>query len=191
MTAAQSAVLLLVLSAFLTPILVAVVALIGLARARKTILVLAIVGLLLFLSAEIGSRVLLSLANAGVPVGLLTALQSLGSPMIQLGAALGSVGGILGLIRTAQIRRWRWFGGIFAAMLVTGLGGLFLNYYPISLIIGTQRAFALFYTSTFTIITIALFCASFVAQITYGIFGPDEPTSSQTDAGTAPAAIIP
>ena len=184
MTAQQSAVLLLVLSAFLAPVLVAVVALIGLARARKTMLVFAIVGLLFFLSAEIGLRTLLSLAHAGFPASMLTAFQTLGSPMVQLGTALGSVGGTLGLIRTAQIRRWRWFAGLFAAMIITGISGLFLNYYLISVFIGTQQAIDFFYTPTSTIISIALFCASFVAQIAYGIWGSDNPPSS-----TVPASV--
>jgi hypothetical protein len=111
--------------------------------------------------------------------------------MIQAGAAAGSVGGVLALIRTAQIRRWRWFIGLFAAMLVTAISGLFLSSFVISQFTGTQQALELLQTPTYAILTNAVFCTSFVAQILFGIFGPDEPASSQTNAGTVSASTIP
>jgi hypothetical protein len=191
MTAAQSAVLTTALSAILRPILVAAAALIGLARARKTVLVLAVVGLLLYLTAQIVLRSLFSLANAGVPVGILTTSQSLGPLAISAGAQAGSVGGFLALIRTAQIRRWRWFGGLLAAVLVSAVAGLFLNAFVVSQFTGTQRALELLVTPPYAIITNAVFCVSFLAQILYGIFGPDGPADSQTNTGAVSAPIIP
>jgi len=56
MTATQLAVLTTILSSLLGPILVAIVAIIGLNNAKKTVLVLSIVGLVLFLSVEVGLR---------------------------------------------------------------------------------------------------------------------------------------
>lgn len=180
MTAAQSALLTTVLSAVLVPVLAAIVAIIGLARARKTVLVLAIVGLLLYLITEIGVRLIESAVRVGVPYGLVNAAITLSPIAIQVASQAGIVGGILALIRTAQIRRWSWFGTLLAAMLITALGGLLLNTYVITQVLGNERAFDLLGANAYLIGANALFCVSFVAQILYGVFGPDESASARS-----------
>jgi hypothetical protein len=138
--------------------------------------VLAIVGLVLFSAAQIGLRFLLvPIATAGAPDTLLTTLEGLGPLAIMVGSQAGSVGGILALIRTAQIRRWRWFVSLLVALLVTAVSGLFLNTWIITQVAGVQRTVELTQTPTYVIVTSAVFCVSFVAQIVYGLFGPDEP----------------
>jgi hypothetical protein len=189
MTVTQLAVLTTVLSLLLSPILVAIVAIIGLNNAKKTVLVLAIIGLVLFLGAEIGLRLAESrLTESTSPsfIRLFSVLQQFGSLGVLIGSQAGSVGGFLALIRTAQIRRWDWFAGIFVALIISAIGGILLNTFVVSQFIGTQRAIDLLQTPSYFILTSAIFSVTFIALLLYGIVGPDAPASD-----TAPQTAQP
>ena len=178
MTAAQSVLLTTILSAVLVPILVAVVAIIGLARARKTILVFAIVGLLLYVLTEIGVRSIESGSRVGIPYALVIGAITLSPIAIKIASQLGIVGGILALIHSVHVKRWDWFSALLVAALVTAVGGLLLNSFVIMQVLGSARAFELLGTNAYIILANALYCVSFIAQILYGVFGPAEPASA-------------
>ncbi len=127
------------------------------------------------------------MATAGVPEPLLNTLEGFGPLAITIGSQEGSVGGLLALIRTARIRRWRWFVSLLAALLVSAGAGIFLNTWVLTQFAGLRRTIALTQTATYIVVISTICCVSFVAQIAYGIFGPDEPAGSQTNTGTLDA----
>lgn len=194
MTAAQSAVLTTVLSLLLSPILVAIVAIIGLNQAKKTVLVLSIVGLVLFLGAEVGLRLFNSsvidsgaaLSTPASTLELLTTLLGFGPLVVLIGSQAGSVGGFLALIRTAQLRHWDWFACIFAALIISAIGGVLLNTFVVSQFTGTQRALELLQTPTYFILVSAIFSVTFIVQLLFGVFGPDTPASDAAPQGAQP-----
>ena len=189
MTAIQSAVLTTVISALLSPILVAIVAIIGLNRAKKTVLVLAIIGLVFFLSAEFGLR----LAESGLTettspgtVHLISVFLQFGTLAVVIGSQAGSVGGFLALIRTAQTRHWGWFAGILVALIVSAIGGILQNTFVISQFTSTQRAIELLQAPGYVIVTTAIFSVTFIVQILYGIFGSDTPANATSSGAMQP-----
>jgi hypothetical protein len=180
MTSLQVALLESVLPAILLPLLAALAASIGLAHARKAVLVLALLGLVCSLIIFAVALVRSIRPRATETLYILQWPNYYASLAASL---VGSVGGTLAIIRTAQIMRWRWFGSLLVAQLVTVVARFLMNPILIEYSVGAQWANEFEYSQPLTIIENALFCTTFVAQLLYGIFGPDTPVSNAATQG--------
>src|SRR5689334_8475712 len=98
-----------VLPSTLFILLIALVAVRGVARWPRTLLVLALVALALRLLGIVITRFLLVGAAPSIPIRVIEFLLVISSPIINLSISVTSVGVILALMLAARVPSWGWF----------------------------------------------------------------------------------
>ena len=171
-----------VLPSILFPMLIALAAGLGMARWRRILVVLVIVGLALFVS---GALVLIisampgpgyasypeSTASSDVP--FIALLQSFATPAIIVSTAFIGAGEVLALILAARSRSWRWFSVLIVAALIQHLAIQFALS-PFGLIAfgtGTSRALQIFYSPAYRIPTYGIASLAMLVLVLYAVVG--------------------
>jgi hypothetical protein len=160
----------------LLPIVVATVALVGLSRARRTVLVLSMCALVLYTVAEVGIRTfpMYQQTTTSVPTPVVTPEYAISYVSLNASVVAANVGGLLALLRTAQSRRWLWFGGLVVGTLITAVAELAFNSFIVIQLVGSNTAQALFKDQIYVVVTTGLVTATMVAQLLYGFLGPND-----------------
>jgi hypothetical protein len=163
-----------VLPSFLVLFVIVLVAALGQAQWRRTIVVLAIVALIQLIVGEVVLRLLL--ANRANPLssGPGAALFESGTPMLLISSSLANIGMFLGLILAARNRAWGWFIVQVIAGLVSMVGSLFaFSAYSLTVFLGSARAYRLYERPAYILLTAALFSATLIAQLAFALLTRD------------------
>lgn len=173
-------------------LLVALAAVLGIARWRGAILALALVALLLWILGFFVFNALNQNTNVGGLTSSYTLLQWLAAPSIFVSSVVGDVGAILALIVSARSRAWGWFVVLIIATLVSAVARQFaFSIYPLFMFVGNQRATEISHMMSYMIVVSVLACLTILAQLLYALFGARTPaanvaTSSMSDDVTLP-----
>lgn len=173
-----------ILPSILFPLLIALVAVLGSDRWRRTIVILAIIALLFLVLGVLTLRVhLLSADSFGLQF-VNVFLPTIATSVILSGLIIEEVGIILALVLSARSRHWGWFTTLLIAAIINTLAGPFVtSYLAFYIFFGLERAQVLFSAPLYAIITTVLAGLAMLAQLLYAIFGRREPQQP----GAAPA----
>ncbi len=176
-------VLLIVVPSVLLPLLIALVAILGIARWRRTALALAIIALLLMIVGVLALRIPF-LNSAGFQSQFaFTYLPTIAGSVIDCAFVIGEVGIFLTLVLSARSRHWGWFTALLIAAVVSMLAAQFaFSYFPLYAFLDIERAQELFTALLYAIITTILAGLAMVAQLLYALVGP-RATAVVPDAG--------
>ena len=184
-----------VLPSLVVPLLIALVAILGIARWRRTLLILALVELICLVVGLLTLRIFVLGAVLGVarpfsarPFAL---VQTFGTPLIAISLSTTTIGLFLALTLVARSRRWGWFVALLLAAIISALAAeVAFSSYPLTVLLGYPTAHALqtLADPLYTIITSNLVALSMLVHLLYAIFGPREPHAAPaiTDDATLP-----
>ena len=177
-------VLLSVVPSILLPLLVALVAILGVACWRRTVLALAIIALLLMIVGVLALRIPF-LHSAGFQSQFaFTYLPTIAGSVIDCAFVIGEVGIFLTLVLSARSRHWGWFTTLLIAAVISTLAGPFaFSSFPLYIFVGIERAQELFTAPLYAIITTILAGLAMGAQLLYALIGPKTTTEVTPEAG--------
>jgi hypothetical protein len=182
-----------VLPSVVVPLLIALVAILGVARWRRTLLVLALVELIFLVLGAVALRTFTFGAVSTLPVRVLEFLQEVGTPLIVMSVSIATVGLFLALTLAARARRWGWFVALLLAAIISVLAAGF-SFSPVPLIAlfgyDTAQALRALSEPLYIIVSNGLAALTMLVQLLYAIFGPrDAQETQETGApATAPAS---
>ncbi len=167
-------------------LLIGLVALLGIARWRRTLLVLALVALAL----RVLGIVLIYMPYWGVahtlPIPVIELLLTSGSPMVNLSINVTTVGIFLALVLAARGRLWGWFAAILlAATIGSGAVNFAFSYYGLLVFLGTPRAMQLYAQPSYVIITNVIAGLNIVVMLLYALLSPRTTAAMPTAVSTA------
>ena len=181
-----------VLPSTLFILLVALVAILGAARWRRTLLVLALVALALRLLGILIAHFLLGGMERFLPVGVSEFLLVIGSPTINLSISVTTVGVFLALVLAAQARSWGWFTSILLAAIISALAANFaFSLYGLLVFAPTSQAYQIYLQPTYIIITNVIAGLNILAILLYALVGPTATTSATPAASMADETTLP
>ncbi len=167
-----------VLPSILFPLLIALVAILGIDRWRRTIVILASIALLLIIVGILTLRV--HFLNIFLPTIAISVILS--------GLIISEVSIFLALVLAARSRHWGWFTTLLIAAVISTLASPFVtSYLAFYIFFGLERAQTLFSAPLYAIITTACASLTIVAQLLYALVGPRETVPSPASATLASA----
>ena len=174
-----------VLPNILFPLLVALVAALGVNRWRRTLLWFSISGLILFIVSVLLLRP--PVVSVGIRLfgSLIEFLYVIASPSVTTCFILGEIGGFMAIVLAARSRSWGWFTILLVTALITAVGGLFaFSPYALTIFGAANQARDTFYTPLYAIITGVPTGLSLLTQLLYAFFGPRDsaPSAAATEA---------
>lgn len=165
-----------VLPSLVVPLLIALVAILGVARWRRTLLVLALVELIFLALGVLALRIFTFGAVSTLPVGVFEFLQEVGTPLVIMSVSSATIGLFLALTLAARARRWGWFVALLLAAIVSALATEFAisPLPPLIALFGYDTAQALRALSEplYAIVSNGLAALTMLVQLLYAIFGP-------------------
>lgn len=164
-----------VLPSLVVPLLIALVAILGVARWRRTLLVLALVELIFLALGVLALRIFTFGAVSTLPVGVFEFLQEVGTPLVIMSVSSATIGLFLALTLAARARRWGWFVVLLLAAVVSALATEFaISPLPLIALFGYDTAQALRALSEplYAIVSNGLAALTMLVQLLYAIFGP-------------------
>jgi hypothetical protein len=164
-----------VLPSLVGPLLIALVAILGVARWRRTLLVLALVELIFLALGVLALRIFTFGAVSTLPVGVFEFLQEVGTPLVIMSVSSATIGLFLALTLAARARRWGWFVALLLAAIVSALATEFaISPLPLIALFGYDTAQALRALSEplYAIVSNGLAALTMLVQLLYAIFGP-------------------
>jgi hypothetical protein len=164
-----------VLPSLVVPLLIALVAILGVARWRRTLLVLALVELIFLALGVLALRIFTFGAVSTLPVGVFEFLQEVGTPLVIMSVSSATIGLFLALTLAARARRWGWFVALLLAAVVSALATEFaISPLPLIALFGYDTAQALRALSEplYAIVSNGLAALTMLVQLLYAIFGP-------------------
>lgn len=164
-----------VLPSLVVPLLIALVAILGVARWRRTLLVLALVELIFLALGVLALRIFTVGAVSTLPVGVFEFLQEVGTPLVIMSVSSATIGLFLALTLAARARRWGWFVALLLAAVVSALATEFaISPLPLIALFGYDTAQALRALSEplYAIVSNGLAALTMLVQLLYAIFGP-------------------
>jgi hypothetical protein len=164
-----------VLPSLVVPLLIALVAILGVARWRRTLLVLALVELIFLALGVLALRIFTFGAVSTLPVGVFEFLQEVGTPLVIMSVSSATIGLFLALTLAARARRWGWFVALLLAAIVSALATEFaISPLPLIALFGYDTAQALRALSEplYAIVSNGLAALTMLVQLLYAIFGP-------------------
>lgn len=179
--------LLSVLPSVLLPLLIALIAILGVARWRRTVVTLTIIALLLLNIGVLALRAPF-LRSASFPSQFaFTYLPTIAGSVIDCAFVIAEVGIFLTLVLSARSRRWGWFTALLIAAVISMLAAQFaFSSFPLFIFIGIERAQTLFSAPLYAVITTVLASIAMLAQLLYALFGarPAAPATTATAASS-------
>lgn len=174
-------VLLSVVPSILLSLLIALVAILGITRWRRTVLALAIIALLLMIVGALALRTPF-LRSAGFQSQFaFTYLSTIAGSMIDCAFVIGEVGIFLTLVLSARSRLWGWFTALLITAVISMLAAQFaFSSFPLYIFVGVERAQELFTAPLYAIITNILAGLAMVAQLLYALIDPKTTTAVVT-----------
>lgn len=164
-----------VLPSLVVPLLIALVAILGVARWRRTLLVLALVELIFLALGVLALRIFTFGAVSTLPVGVFEFLQEVGTPLVIMSVSSATIGLFLALTLAARARRWGWFVALLLAAVVSALATEFaISPLPLIALFGYDTAQALRALSEplYAIVSNGLAALTMLVQLLYAIVGP-------------------
>ena len=164
-----------VLPSLVVPLLIALVAILGVARWRRALLVLALVELIFLVLGVLALRIFAFGAVSTLPVRVFEFLQGVGTPLVAISVSSATIGLFLALTLAARARRWGWFVALLVAAIISVLAsGFAFSPVPLIALFGydTAQALHVFAEPLYTIVSNGLAALTMVAQLLYAIFGP-------------------
>lgn len=181
-----------ILPSILFPLLIALVAVLGIARWRRAIVILASIALLFLVLGVLTLRVhLLSADSFGLQFVNIFLLPTIATSVILSGLIIGTVGIFLALVLAARSRHWGWFTTLLIAAVISTLAGPFAtSYLAFYIFFGLERAQTLFSAPLYAIITTILAGLTMVAQLLYALIGPRKAAQSPASATLASSTDV-
>ena len=172
-----------VLPSILFILLIALVAVLGVARWPRTLLALALVALALRLLGIVIAHFLLGGMERVLPTRVSEFLLLIGSPIINLSISVTTVGVFLALVLSARVRSWGWFSVILLAVIVSAFAANFAySLYGLLVFVGTPQAYQIYLQPPYIIITNVIASLNIFALLLYALLGQRE-TAVASDAG--------
>lgn len=161
-----------ILPSILFPLLIALVAVLGSDRWRRTIVILASIALLFLILGVLTWRVhLLSADRFGLQF-INIFLPTIATSVILSGLIIGDVSIFLALVLSARSRHWSWFTTLLIAAVISTLAGPFVtSYLALYFFFGLERAQTLYTAPLYAIITTILASLAMVTQLLYALIG--------------------
>ncbi len=176
-----------VLPGIVFPLLIALVAVLGIARWPRTLLVLALVALAFRLLGIVITHFLLGGLERVLPLRVSEFLLVIGSPIINLSIIVTTVGVFLALVLAARARSWGWFAVILSAVIVSALASSFaFSLYGLLVFTPTSQAYQIYLQPPYIIITNVIAGLNILALLLYALLGPQ----TLPAASAVPAASI-
>lgn len=177
----------------LAPLVIALVAILGVARWRRTLLALAIAELVSFVVGVLTLRVFAFSAIFGavnsLPLPVFEFFQSLGAPLINISITITWIGALLALTLSARAHSWGWFVALLLASIISVLAIEFaFSPYGLIVLYGSSRAGEIFAETPYIIITNSLAGLTMLVQLLYAIFGRREPEQPGVTPSAMPAS---
>jgi hypothetical protein len=173
------------------PLLMALVAILGVARWPRTLLVLALVALALRVLGVVISVVITHFLLVGIggllPIPVVEFLVVIGSPIINLSISVETVGVFLALVLAARARSWYWFVTILLATIISALGANFaFSIYGLRVFLGTvsgaQQVSQIYLNPWYIVVANVIAGLNILAVLLYALLGQRE-TPVAPDAG--------
>jgi uncharacterized membrane protein YcfT len=157
-----------VLPGIVFPLLIALVAVLGVARWPRTLLLLALVALTLRALGIVIAHFLLGGMERVLPTPVSEFLLLIGSPTINLSISVTTVGVFLALVLSAQARSWGWFTVMLLATIVSALAANFaFSLYGLLVFSSTSQAYQTYLQPPYIIITNILAGLNILAILLY------------------------
>ena len=173
-------------------LLIALVAVLGVARWQRTLLVLALVALALRVLGIVSTHFLLGGVERVLPLQVSEFLLLIGIPIINLSVSVTTVGVFLALVLAARARGWGWFTVILLAAIVSALAANFaFSLYGLLVFGGTPQALQTYLQPPYIIITNVLAGLNILAILLYALLGPKEATSAMPAASMSDDTTLP
>jgi len=161
-----------VLPGIVFPLLIALVAVLGVARWPRTLLVLALVALALRLLGVVVTHFLLGGVERILPVRVSEFLLLIGSPIINLSISVTTVGVFLALVLAARARSWGWFSVILLATIISALAANFaFSLYGLLVFAPSSQAYQTYLQPPYIIITNVIASLNILAIVLYAFLG--------------------
>lgn len=174
---------------FIAPLVIAVVAILGVARWRPTLLALAIAELLLLVLGILALRILILGAGRFLSIPFIEFAGELGAPLINISIAITWIGALLALTLSARAHSWGWFGALLLASIISVLAIEFaFSPYGLIVLYGSSRAGEIFAETPYIIVTNSLAALTMLVQLLYAIFGRRELQQSIANPAAMPAS---
>ncbi|HEX5439761.1 MAG TPA: hypothetical protein VFW76_02680 [Ktedonobacterales bacterium] len=175
-----------VLPGMVFPLLIALVAILGVARWPRTLLVLALVALALRGLGIASAHFLLGDMEHVLPIPVSEFLLVIGSPIINLSISVTTVGVFLALVLAARARTWGWFSVIVLTAIISALAANFaFSLYGLLVFVPSSQAYQTNLQPPYIIITNALASLNILAIVLYALLGQRETAITTTRASTA------
>lgn len=173
-----------VLPGIVFPLLIALVAVLGVARWPRTLLALALVALALRILGIVIAHFLLGGMERVLPPRVSEFLLLIGSPIINLSISVTTVGVFLALVLSARARSWGWFSVILLAVIVSAFATNFAySLYGLLVFVGTPQAYQTYLQPPYIIITNVVASLNIVAILLYALIGPKTTTAVAPEVG--------
>ncbi|HEX5548093.1 MAG TPA: hypothetical protein VFX24_11835 [Ktedonobacterales bacterium] len=169
-----------VLPSILFILLIALVAVLGVARWPRALLALALVALAL----RILGIVIIQIVLHGVILSPASEfLLAISNPTINMSVSITTIGTFLALVMAARGRSWGWLAAIvLTAIISSGAVGFAFSYYGLFVFVGMPRATQMYAQPSYIIITTILASLNILAILLYTLLGQREPAVAP-DAG--------
>lgn len=174
------------------PLLIALVAILGIARWHRTLLVLALVALVLRILGILFLRMLYLGVESALPGSVIEFLQALGIPTVTVSFSVTTVGAFLALVLAARERAWAWFVVILLAAIISILAGNFaLSPYGLIVLVGSARAMQIYTDLLYVVITNVIAGLTILAQLLYALIGPRTTAATASPLATPDDVTLP
>lgn len=172
-----------VLPGIVFPLLIALVAVLGVARWPRTLLVLALVALALRLLGIVISHFLLGGIEHVLPLPVSEFLLVIGSPIVNLSISVTTVGVFLALALAARARSWAWLTVILLAAIISSLAGNFaFSLYGLLVFAPSSQAYQTYLQPPYVIVTNVIAGLNILVILLFALLGQRE-TSIVADVG--------
>jgi hypothetical protein len=163
-----------ILPSILFPLLIALVAVLGSDRWRRTIVILTSIALLFLVLGVLTLRVhYLSPDSSRLQFVSIFVLPTIATSVILCGLIIETIGIFLALVLSARSRHWGWFTTLLIAAVISTLAGPFVtSYLAFYIFFGLERAQELFTAPLYAVITTILAGLAMVAQLLYALIDP-------------------
>ncbi|HEY1387950.1 MAG TPA: hypothetical protein VGF38_05350 [Ktedonobacterales bacterium] len=175
-----------VLPSTLFILLIALVAILGVARWPRTLLALALVALALRVLGIVIIRFLLVGEAPSLPIPVIEFLLVISSPIINLSVSVTTVGVFLALVLAARVRNWGWFTAILLAAIIGAIGANFaFSIYGLRVFFGVQQVSQIYLNLWYIVVVNVIAGLNILTLLLYALLGPKETTNA------TPAASMP
>lgn len=161
-----------VLPGIVFPLLIALVAVLGVARWPRTLLALALVALALRILGIVATHFLLGGIERVLPIPVSEFLLVIGSPTINLSISVTTVGAFLALALAARARSWGWLTVILLAAIISSLAANFaFSLYGLLVFAPSPQAYQAYLQPPYVIITNVIAGLNILVILLYALLG--------------------